>query len=125
YSKRPSPQLCVVSVAAESHTVTFNNKCPMLKANGQTLSTGGSFTTNGPLTGCTLVETTLQNPTTPRTGSSSDISLIPPYVNGCDGQSADCTNANCPQVFHNPNDTAVQFECQTPNVGHYIFFRSL
>ena len=30
--------------------------------------------------GCTLVEATLQNPTTPGSGSSADISLIPSYV---------------------------------------------
>ena len=30
--------------------------------------------------GCTLLETTLVNPTSPGSGSSSDISLIPPYV---------------------------------------------
>lgn len=30
--------------------------------------------------GCTLIETTLINPTSPGSGSSTDISLIPPYV---------------------------------------------
>ena len=32
---------------------------------------------------CTLVETTLRNPTSPGSGSSSDISLIPPYATSC------------------------------------------
>ncbi|KAF8577176.1 glycopeptide [Ramaria rubella] len=142
--------MCIVSVAAESHTVTFTNKCgkgtPLLKANGQTLSTGGSFTINGPLVsaiaytgncgdngeGCTLVETTLQNPTTPGSGSSTDISLIPPhtfsvtsgfgYFNGCDGQGADCTSESCPQAFHVSTDTGVQVACQTPNVNLAITF---
>ncbi|KAF8574862.1 glycopeptide [Ramaria rubella] len=144
--------MCIVIVVAENHTVTFTNKCgrgtPLLKANGQTLSTGGSFTINGPLVsaiaflqtgncgdngeGCTLVETTLQNPTTPGSGSSTDISLIPPhafsvssgfgYFNGCDGQGADCTNANCPQAFFQPDDTHVQVACQTPNVNLAITF---
>lgn len=36
----------------------------------------GSCGDNGE--GCTLVETTLVNPTTPGSGSSTDISLIPP-----------------------------------------------
>ncbi|KAI0321568.1 hypothetical protein OF83DRAFT_1168313 [Amylostereum chailletii] len=109
----------LASVKAETHTVTFNNRCgygtPTLKANGQTLSTGGPYTKNGPLvaaiaylqTGgcgdngenCLIVETTLQNPTTPGSGSSTDLSLIPPhafqvtsgfgYYNGCDGAGAD------------------------------------
>lgn len=30
--------------------------------------------------GCTLIETTLTNPTSAGSGSSTDISLIPPYV---------------------------------------------
>lgn len=30
--------------------------------------------------GCTLIETTLVNPASPGTGSSTDINLIPPYV---------------------------------------------
>ncbi|KAI0308458.1 hypothetical protein OF83DRAFT_1019274, partial [Amylostereum chailletii] len=87
---------------------------PTLKAGGKTLSTGSPFTQNGPLvaaiaylqTGvcgdnaenCLLLETTLQNPTTPGSGSSTDLSLIPPhafqkttgfrYENGCDGAGA-------------------------------------
>ncbi|KAJ3846323.1 hypothetical protein EV368DRAFT_89215 [Lentinula lateritia] len=86
--------------AQETHTVVFTNLCgtgvPTLKVNGATLSTGGSFTSNGPLIsaiaiayldvgcgadgeGCTMVETTLVNPTTPGSGSSTDITLIPPH----------------------------------------------
>ena len=30
--------------------------------------------------GCTLIETTLVNPTAPGSGSSTDISLIPPHA---------------------------------------------
>ncbi|EGO03627.1 hypothetical protein SERLA73DRAFT_101864 [Serpula lacrymans var. lacrymans S7.3] len=135
------------SVRAETHTITFNNKCghgtPTLVQNGNILSTGGAYTSNGPFvsaiaylqTGscglngesCTLIETTLQNPTTPGSGSSTDISLIPPhsfsvtsgfgYYNGCDGAGADCNNANCPDAFHTSDQTTVQVACQVDNVS--------
>ncbi|KAJ3859377.1 MAG: hypothetical protein NXY57DRAFT_206275 [Lentinula lateritia] len=141
----------VVGAQAESHTVTFQNSCgkgvPTLKANGVTLSTGGAYTSNGPLEaaiayldvgcgangeGCTTIETTLVNPTSPGSGSSTDISLIPPhafsvtsgfgYYNGCDGAGADCTNANCPTAFKVPTDTHVQVACQVDNVDLVITF---
>ncbi|KAK7690576.1 hypothetical protein QCA50_005674 [Cerrena zonata] len=140
-------------VAAESHTVRFTNKCgrgtPTLRnQQGKVLSTGGDFKSNGPLIGaiaylqtgncgangegCTLIETTLRNPTTPGSGSSSDISLIPPhkfsvasgfkYFNGCDGQGADCKDQNCKTAFHKPTDTNVQVACQTNDAGLNIIF---
>ncbi|EKM58954.1 uncharacterized protein PHACADRAFT_249086 [Phanerochaete carnosa HHB-10118-sp] len=139
-------------VNAESHTVTFVNNCgfgtPLLKANGQTLSTGGSVTFGGSLIsaiaflqtgscgdngeGCTLIETTLVNPTSPGSGSSTDISLIPPhsfsvtsgfgYFDGCDGAGADCTDANCPDAFHTSGQTGVQVACQSDNVNLAITF---
>jgi len=142
----------VVIVNAESHTVHFTNNCkfgtPTLVQNGIILSTGGDFVSGGPFRsaiaylqtgscglngeGCTLVETTLVNPTPPGSGSSTDISLIPPhtfsvtsgfgYFNGCDGKGADCTNANCNTAFHQPNDTNVQVPCQTDNVDLAITF---
>ncbi|KAJ3713551.1 hypothetical protein C8R42DRAFT_727038 [Lentinula raphanica] len=87
-----------IGAQAETHTVTFTNLCgtgtPLLKANGVTLSTGGAYTSNGPLSsaiayldvgcgdngeGCTTVETTLVNPTTAGSGSSTDITLISPH----------------------------------------------
>ncbi|KAF8823312.1 hypothetical protein HHX47_DHR10000060 [Lentinula edodes] len=137
--------------AQETHTVVFTNLCgtgvPTLKVNGATLSTGGSFTSNGPLIsaiayldvgcgadgeGCTMVETTLVNPTSPGSGSSTDITLIPPhsfsvttgfgYFNGCDGAGADCTDANCPTAFHVSTDTGVQVACQVNNVNLAITF---
>ncbi|KAL5484800.1 hypothetical protein ACEPAI_7442 [Sanghuangporus weigelae] len=121
--------LAATGALAESHTVTFENKCgkgtPQLLQNGKTLSTGGSCGLNGE--GCTLVETTLKNPTTAGSGSSSDISLIPPhtfsvasgfrYENGCDG-----SDANCPDAFRKPNDTNVQVACQADNVNLVITF---
>jgi len=142
-----------VAVArAESHTVHFTNNCgfgtPTLVQNGNILSTGGDFTSNGPFIsaiaylqtggcglngeGCTLIETTLVNPTSPGSGSSTDISLIPPhtfsvtsgfgYFNGCNGAGADCTNAGCGTAFHQPGDNNVQVACQTDNVDLAITF---
>ncbi|GJE97621.1 glycopeptide [Phanerochaete sordida] len=132
---------------AETHTVIFVNNCgfgtPLLKANGQTLSTGQTVSFDGPLlsafaflqTGscgdngesCTLVETTLRNPTSPGLGSVSDISLIPPhsfsvasgfeYFNGCDGAGADCTSNSCVTAFHGPGDPPVQVPCEADNVS--------
>ncbi|KAI1792182.1 hypothetical protein LXA43DRAFT_365166 [Ganoderma leucocontextum] len=140
------------SVVGESHTVHFTNLCgfgtPTLIQNGIVLSTGGDFTSNGPLiaaiaylqTGgcgfngesCTLIETTLVNPTSPGSGSSSDISLIPPhsfsvtsgfgYYDGCDGAGADCTSEDCSTAFHVPTDTGVQVACQSDNVNLAITF---
>nr|BAF46900.1 glycopeptide [Phanerodontia chrysosporium] len=142
----------LLGVAAEQHTVSFTNNCgfgtPLLKANGQTLSTGQTVTFGGPLIsaiaflqtgscgdngeGCTLIETTLVNPTSPGSGSSTDISLIPPhafsvtsgfgYYGGCDGAGADCTYYGCPTAFYNPGDTGVQVACQVDNVNLAITF---
>ncbi|KAF9443013.1 hypothetical protein P691DRAFT_764680 [Macrolepiota fuliginosa MF-IS2] len=140
------------TVNAESHTINFDNKCgsgtPTLVQGGKILSTGKPFTSNGPLTsaiaylqtgscglngeGCTLIETTLVNPTSPGSGSSSDISLIPPhtfsvtsgfhYTNGCDGAGADCTKPDCPTAFHVSTDTDKQVACQTNDVDLTITF---
>ncbi|KAM5544760.1 hypothetical protein V8D89_001658 [Ganoderma adspersum] len=142
----------VGTAVGESHTVHFDNHCgfgtPTLIQGGNVLSTGGDYTSNGPLTaaiaylqtgscgfngeGCTLIETTLVNPTSPGSGSSSDISLIPPhsfsvtsgfgYYDGCDGAGADCTYSGCPTAFHNPDDTGVQVACQSNNVNLAITF---
>ncbi|KAJ6537209.1 glycopeptide [Mycena vulgaris] len=142
----------VSSVVAETHTITFTNNCgfgtPRLIQGPNTLSTGGTFTINGPLhgaiaylqtggcgfngEGCTIVETTLVNPSTAGSGSSTDLSLIPPhafsvttgfgYFNGCDRAGADCTNGNCNTAFHVSTDTFVQVACQTDNVNLAITF---
>ncbi|KAJ7476630.1 glycopeptide [Mycena latifolia] len=105
------------------------------------LSSGDKpFTIHGPLRGaiaylqtgdcgfngenCIIVETTLVNPTTAGSGSSTDLSLIKPYFNGCHG-GADCTKpkepAHCP-AFHHPKDTGVQVACQADNVNLAITF---
>ncbi|KAL1668814.1 hypothetical protein GGF50DRAFT_123778 [Schizophyllum commune] len=104
-------------VAAESHTVTFHNK-PFSYL--QTGSCGGSAD------GCTLLELTLQNPTSPGAGSSVDVSLIPPhtysvktgfsYSNGCDGQGKTCGSADCPEAFHVTDDYGAQVQCEANDV---------
>ncbi|KLO16767.1 glycopeptide [Schizopora paradoxa] len=142
----------IAVVNAETHTVHFQNNCgfgtPTLVQNGNILSTGGDFTSNGPLIsaiaylqtggcglngeGCTLIETTLVNPTSPGSGSSTDISLIPPhtfsvtsgfgYFDGCDGAGADCTSPSCSTAFMNPDQTNRQVACQSDNVNLAITF---
>ncbi|PFH47478.1 hypothetical protein AMATHDRAFT_6695 [Amanita thiersii Skay4041] len=142
----------VASVNAERHTVHFENKCgrgtPRLVQDGKILSRGKDFTIKGPLEaaiaylqtgscglngdGCTIVEATLVNPTEPGSGSSADISLIPPlkfsvpsgfsYFNGCDGDGADCKTASCPNAFRKPDDTDVQVGCQEDDVNLKITF---
>ncbi|KIP10579.1 hypothetical protein PHLGIDRAFT_65475 [Phlebiopsis gigantea 11061_1 CR5-6] len=144
--------LAFAGVQAETHTVSFTNNCgfgtPLLKAGGTTFSTGGTVTFEGPLIsaiaflqtggcgdngeGCTLIETTLKNPTTPGSGSSTDISLIPPhafsvtsgfgYFGQCNGAGADCTFSGCSTAFHQPGDTGVQVACQSDDVNLAITF---
>ncbi|KAF9014226.1 glycopeptide [Cyathus striatus] len=137
----------IIAARAETHTIHFDNRCgfgtPTLVQNGQILSTGGDYTSNGPLVdaiaylqtgscgingeGCAIVEITLQNPTTPGNGSSAEISLIPPhafnapigfgYYGGCDGAGADCTtSANCGTAFPTP------ITCQQNNANLTIIF---
>ncbi|QRW20844.1 hypothetical protein RhiXN_05833 [Rhizoctonia solani] len=89
--------VAALGVQAETHTVTFDNRCgygtPTLIQDGRVLSTGGAYTSYGPLTAaiaylqtgacgfngenCSLLETTLVNPTCAGCGSSTDVSLIP------------------------------------------------
>ncbi|CAA7260314.1 unnamed protein product [Cyclocybe aegerita] len=141
-----------VGVHAETHTIHFDNRCgfgtPTLIQGGNVLSTGGDYTVDRPIFGaiaylqtgncgfngerCTLIETTLVNPTSPGGGSSTDISLIPPhsfsvtsgfgYYNGCDGAGADCTFQGCPTAFYNPDETWKQVACQANNVNLAITF---
>ncbi|KAJ7638157.1 hypothetical protein B0H17DRAFT_960774 [Mycena rosella] len=136
--------VAISTVRAETHTITFTNNCgfgrPTLIQGGNVLSTGGAFTTNGPLRGaiatlphcgcgfdgegCTLVETTLVDLSTAGSGASTDLSLIAPhsfsvttgfgYYNGCNNAG---NNANYNTAFHVPTDTFVQVACQTDNVN--------
>ncbi|KAK7687770.1 hypothetical protein QCA50_008989 [Cerrena zonata] len=136
--------LAAVHVYAETHTIVFENHrgfgTPILKLpNGPTLSTGAAFTINGPLIGaiaflqtgscgtngegCTVIEITLKNPSSPGTGSTV---VIDPtqfsvttgfgYFNGCDGIGQDCTNPNCPSPLP-PNGL-----CPTNDVNLAIVF---
>ncbi|OBZ68278.1 hypothetical protein A0H81_11971 [Grifola frondosa] len=144
----------ITGVSAEQHTIRFQNNCgkgtPQLVQNGNILSTGQDYVSNGPFTagiaylqtgecllngeGCTLLEMTLVNPTAPGSGSSTDISLIPPhafnveasfsYFDGCDGAGATCSSSTCPTAFFQPNDNQVQVQCQTDNVNLLISFCS-
>ncbi|QRV77413.1 hypothetical protein RhiJN_05428 [Ceratobasidium sp. AG-Ba] len=146
--------IAAFGVAAETHTVTFTNKCgrgtPMLIQGGRVLSTGSSYTSNGPLTSaiaylqvgncgfngenCSLLETTLKNPTCAGCGSSTDVSLIPPhafsvptgfgYYNGCDGIGNDCTSASCcpTGAFCKSTDYQAQRQCEANNVNLAITF---
>ncbi|KAJ7291815.1 hypothetical protein C8J57DRAFT_1429886 [Mycena rebaudengoi] len=146
--------IVVGSVNAERHTIIFDNRCnrgtPMLIQGPNVLSRGGAYTHDGPIrsviaylqTGncgfngerCTLVETTLvnPNPAQPGSGSSTDISLIPPlafsvttgfgYFNGCEPAGANCDNPNCPTAFKVPSDTHVQVACQVNDVNLVITF---
>ncbi|TFY54588.1 hypothetical protein EVJ58_g8770 [Rhodofomes roseus] len=137
-----------LQVNAESHTVTFNNKCGrgtphLYSQTGQLLSTGGAWTSNGEALGliaflqtggcgnngegCTLVEATLKNG-----GSAADISLISPhefsvtsgfgYYDGCDGSGTDCTSASCPKAYRQPNDNFAIVGCGANNVNLAITF---
>lgn len=140
--------LAFAQVNAESHTVIFTNKCdfgtPILRAsNGEILSVGGDYTSDGPLVGaiaylqtgpcgdngegCTVIETTLQNDY-----SSTDISLVPPhkfsvtggfgYFDGCNGAGADCAYSTCPTALLYSNQTWLQVACTDLNVNLAITF---
>ncbi|CAE6404222.1 unnamed protein product [Rhizoctonia solani] len=143
-----------LGVQAERHVVHFDNRCgygtPTLIRAGQVLSTGGDYVSNGPLEaaiaylqtgscgfngeGCSLLETTLKNPTCPGCGSSTDVSLIPPlkfsvttgfgYYNGCDGVGNNCASAGCcPNgAFCTPTDYQSQRQCQANDVNLAITF---
>ncbi|KAH8827763.1 glycopeptide [Flagelloscypha sp. PMI_526] len=141
-------------VLAESHTVTFVNRCqsgtPLLVREGKVVSQGEPFTATeampatiaylqtgkcDPLngSGCMTVELTLKNPdpNAPGSGSSVDLSLIPPlafsvptsfrYVGGC-SDGASCASPDCPDAFRVPSDTFVQRACQANDVGLEVTF---
>ncbi|KAF9820637.1 hypothetical protein IEO21_01340 [Rhodonia placenta] len=134
--------LAFAQVNAESHTVIFTNKCdfgtPILRAsNGEILSVGGDYTSDGPLVGaiamsmltphslrlskypgpcgdngegCTVIETTLQNDY-----SSTDISLVPPHkfsVTGGFGYFDGCNGAGA-DCAYSTCPTALLYSNQT------------
>ncbi|KAH7884181.1 hypothetical protein F5I97DRAFT_1666617 [Phlebopus sp. FC_14] len=151
---RPSSSLALalslftaISANAESHVIKFVNQCgygsPALILDGNNILSGDQYTSSGPFSGiaylqtgfcntngenCTLLETTLINPTCTGCGSSTDISLIPPhaysvetsfaYYDGCDGVGQTCDSPNCTQnAFFVPTDNFVQVECQSTDVS--------
>ncbi|VDB88701.1 unnamed protein product [Peniophora sp. CBMAI 1063] len=147
--------VALAGVNAEKHVVEFENKCghgtpKLVSQNGKVLSNGGKYTHQGSLVGaiaflqtgncdangggCLFVETTLQNPdpNAPGSGSSTDLSLIPPhkfsvktgfhYFNGCDGKGKVCAGQKCKTAFHKDTDTQVQVACQKKNVDLRITF---
>ncbi|KAF5321883.1 hypothetical protein D9619_002163 [Psilocybe cf. subviscida] len=145
--------LPILQAFAETHTVHFDNRCgfgtPTL-VNAETLqilSTGEDFTINGPLQiavaylqtgdcgllgeGCTLIEITFANPTSPGLGSSADINLIPPqafsvasgfeFINAeCEGRGLDCTSSTCAAAVRSPEAPVVV--CLAANASIAISF---
>ncbi|KAI0341995.1 hypothetical protein BDW22DRAFT_224389 [Trametopsis cervina] len=138
-------------VQAESHTISFDNKCgrgtPTLIVGGQIVSTGQPYTSGSTISGiaylqtgeclfngehCTLLEMTLNNPTCTGCGSSTDISLIPPhafnveasfsYSGQCNGKGATCSTPNCNTAFFVPDDNQVQVQCEEPDTNLVITF---
>ncbi|KAF8881535.1 hypothetical protein CPB85DRAFT_1340273 [Mucidula mucida] len=140
-------------VRSETHTISFDNQCgygtPKL-IRGNDVLTSTSFTANGTFAsaiayldtgsclfngdGCTVVEMTLVNPTTAGSGSSVDITLIPPlafsvptsfqFTGVCSGQGASCATSDCSTAFFHPDDTWVQVACQEDNADLLISFCS-
>ncbi|KAG7091764.1 hypothetical protein E1B28_008166 [Marasmius oreades] len=140
--------------AAEHHTITMINKCgrgtPTLVRQGNIVSTGAPYSANEAIpatiaflqtggcdrlngAGCMTCELTLKNPDpgAPGSGSSVDLSLIPPlafnvpisfkYTNGC-SNGASCPNAGCHDVFRKPDDYFAQRACQVNDVNLEITF---
>jgi len=157
FSTLLSAVLAAVALAAQAnaeyHTIRFYNACgfgtPTLLANGEVLSTGEDYTSNGPFSSaiaylqngnqcgyngedCTLMEMTMNNPTCEGCGSSCDISLIDPhsfsywtsfaYFNGCENTGANCPAAGCAAAFYYSDETQVQVACQADNAGLLIAF---
>ncbi|KIJ60144.1 hypothetical protein HYDPIDRAFT_32565 [Hydnomerulius pinastri MD-312] len=146
------PLFTAIRANAESHVIKFVNQCgygsPALMFDGNNILTGDEYTSSGSFSGiaylqtgecntngenCTLLETTLINPTCAGCGSSTDISLIPPhaynvetsfaYYNGCDGAGQTCSNSTCAgSAFFVYNDNVVQVECQSENVNLLVAF---
>ncbi|KAL1696283.1 hypothetical protein GGG16DRAFT_108389 [Schizophyllum commune] len=140
---------------AESHTVKFDNQCgygtPTLIQGGNTLSLNDAnqYTSNGQFAaaiaylqtgdckyngeGCMTTEITLVNPSSAGSGSSVDLSLIPPlafnvpttfsYYGGCDGDGKTCDSDSCGvNAFFISTDYQAQVQCQEDDVNLLITF---
>ncbi|KAI5889634.1 uncharacterized protein SCHCODRAFT_02635165 [Schizophyllum commune H4-8] len=142
-------------VTAESHTIKFDNQCgygtPTLIQGGNTLSLNDAneYTSNGQFAaaiaylqtgdckyngeGCMTTEITLVNPSSAGSGSSVDLSLIPPlafnvpttfsYYGGCDGDGKTCDSDSCGvNAFFISTDYQAQVQCQEDDVNLLITF---
>ncbi|KAI4523782.1 hypothetical protein K525DRAFT_361152 [Schizophyllum commune Loenen D] len=142
-------------VAAESHTIKFNNQCgygtPTLIQGGNTLTLNDAneYTSDGQFAaaiaylqtggckyngeGCMTTEITLVNPSSAGSGSSVDLSLIPPlafnvpttfsYYGGCDGNGKTCDSDSCGvNAFFISTDYQAQVQCQEDDVNLLITF---
>ncbi|KAJ3763596.1 hypothetical protein EV360DRAFT_91791 [Lentinula raphanica] len=96
-----------VNADSETHIVKFDNQLRNCGFNGEN---------------CGIIEMTLDNPTVSGSGSSADISYIPPFYGGCDGSGASCTSSDCSEAFFQSDQTYVQVACQTDNVNILITF---
>ncbi|KAL1704141.1 hypothetical protein EV121DRAFT_291703 [Schizophyllum commune] len=147
--------LRVTWVAAESHTIKFDNQCgygtPTLIQGGNTLSLNDAneYTSTGQFAaaiaylqtgdckyngeGCMTTEITLVNPSSAGSGSSVDLSLIPPlafnvpttfsYYGGCDGDGKTCDSDSCGvNAFFISTDYQAQVQCQEDDVNLLITF---
>ncbi|KAL1717379.1 hypothetical protein EV715DRAFT_292258 [Schizophyllum commune] len=143
------------SVVAESHTIKFDNQCgygtPTLIQGGNTLSLSDAneYTSTGQFAaaiaylqtgdckyngeGCMTTEITLVNPSSAGSGSSVDLSLIPPlafnvpttfsYYGGCDGDGKTCDSDSCGvNAFFISTDYQAQVQCQEDDVNLLITF---
>ncbi|KAL1682753.1 hypothetical protein EV122DRAFT_274136 [Schizophyllum commune] len=140
---------------AESHTIKFDNQCghgtPTLIQGGNTLSLSDAneYTSDGQFAaaiaylqtgdckyngeGCMTTEITLVNPSSAGSGSSVDLSLIPPlafnvpttfsYYGGCDGDGKTCDSDSCGvNAFFISTDYQAQVQCQEEDVNLLITF---
>ncbi|KIY43287.1 hypothetical protein FISHEDRAFT_62799 [Fistulina hepatica ATCC 64428] len=116
----------IPAIRAEQHSVNLVNNCGYGTFSGRAERSPSTRPLKPPFReGCTLVELTLVNPSTAGSGSSVDISLIPPlafsvaatfsYYDGCDGTGNSCLENGCTTAFYEPDDTTVQVACQDDN----------
>ncbi|EJD03421.1 uncharacterized protein FOMMEDRAFT_156827 [Fomitiporia mediterranea MF3/22] len=140
--------LLAAGALAETHKVTFENKCgkgtPQLQQKNKTVSSTSTYTANSTFesataflqTGecggngqnCTLIETNLKN----SGNSSTNITLVPPqkfnvpaafrYEGGCNGTGLNCTSANCTEAIHNRTVSVKPSSCNASNVNLIITF---
>ncbi|TRM69835.1 hypothetical protein BD626DRAFT_19179 [Schizophyllum amplum] len=139
---------------AETHIIKFDNQCgygtPTLLQGGISLTLDSNeYTSDGEFSaaiaylqtgdckyngeGCMTTEITLVNPSSAGSGSSVDLSLIPPlafnvpttfsYYGGCDGDGKTCDSSGCGvNAFFVSTDWHAQVQCQSDDVNLLITF---